>query len=218
MGDLTGEADKGALRLDFDRHLLLQFRGSTITLRCRATGLPRAGRHAGPYLHGCRKAGGRAHRQGRSPPAGRPAASIGVRTVGRLRGRERRRQAVSRSGDALGGRRPRHHRLCRLGQSDRPVRDEVAEPPREPRRARRSTGPRIDEVHRRQPPKRIVLDMDSSESPPMASGQAAPTTATSAAPATTRCSSSTSSVTWSGSCCGGAIVLAPSTGGACCCR
>jgi Transposase DDE domain group 1 len=31
MADLTGEADKGALRLDFDRRLLLQFRGSTIT-------------------------------------------------------------------------------------------------------------------------------------------------------------------------------------------
>ena len=31
MGDPTGEADKGALRLDFDRRLLLQFRGSTIT-------------------------------------------------------------------------------------------------------------------------------------------------------------------------------------------
>jgi hypothetical protein len=30
MGDPTGEADKGALRLDFDRRLLLQFRGSTI--------------------------------------------------------------------------------------------------------------------------------------------------------------------------------------------
>jgi hypothetical protein len=26
-----GEADRGALRLDFDRHLLLQFRGSAIT-------------------------------------------------------------------------------------------------------------------------------------------------------------------------------------------
>ena len=26
-----GEADKGALRLDFDRRLMLQFRGSTIT-------------------------------------------------------------------------------------------------------------------------------------------------------------------------------------------
>ena len=31
MGDPTGEADTGALRLDFDRRLLLQFRGSAIT-------------------------------------------------------------------------------------------------------------------------------------------------------------------------------------------
>jgi hypothetical protein len=31
MGDPTGEADKGAVRLDFDRRLRLEFRGSTIT-------------------------------------------------------------------------------------------------------------------------------------------------------------------------------------------
>ena len=31
MGDPTGDADKGALRLDFDRRLLLQFRGSALT-------------------------------------------------------------------------------------------------------------------------------------------------------------------------------------------
>ena len=32
MGDRTGEADRGALRrFDFDRRLLLQFRGSAIT-------------------------------------------------------------------------------------------------------------------------------------------------------------------------------------------
>ena len=31
MGDPTGDLDKGALRLDFDRRLPLQFRGSTIT-------------------------------------------------------------------------------------------------------------------------------------------------------------------------------------------
>ena len=31
MGDRTGEADRGALGLDFDRRLLLQFRGSAIT-------------------------------------------------------------------------------------------------------------------------------------------------------------------------------------------
>jgi hypothetical protein len=31
MADPAGEADRGTLRLDFDRHLMLQFRGSTIT-------------------------------------------------------------------------------------------------------------------------------------------------------------------------------------------
>jgi Transposase DDE domain group 1 len=31
MADLAGEADGGALRLDFDRRLVLRFRGSVIT-------------------------------------------------------------------------------------------------------------------------------------------------------------------------------------------
>ena len=31
MADPTGEADRSAVRLDFDRRLMLQFRGSTIT-------------------------------------------------------------------------------------------------------------------------------------------------------------------------------------------
>jgi hypothetical protein len=31
MGDPPGEADRGALRLDFNRRLMLQFRGSAIT-------------------------------------------------------------------------------------------------------------------------------------------------------------------------------------------
>ena len=31
MADPTGEADNGVLRLDFDRRLRLEFRGSTIT-------------------------------------------------------------------------------------------------------------------------------------------------------------------------------------------
>jgi hypothetical protein len=30
MSDLTRKADRGALRLDFNRRLMLQFRGSTI--------------------------------------------------------------------------------------------------------------------------------------------------------------------------------------------
>jgi hypothetical protein len=51
----------------------------------------------------------------------------------------------------------------------------------------------IDKVHQRRLPKTIVLDMDSSESRPMASRKAAPTIATSAALAITRCSHSTRS-------------------------
>ena len=31
MADPVGEADRGALRLDFDRRLMLRFRGSVIT-------------------------------------------------------------------------------------------------------------------------------------------------------------------------------------------
>jgi hypothetical protein len=31
MGDPVGETDRGALRLDFDRRLMLRFRGSAIT-------------------------------------------------------------------------------------------------------------------------------------------------------------------------------------------
>ena len=31
MANPTGEADKAALRLDFDRRLMLQFRGSAVT-------------------------------------------------------------------------------------------------------------------------------------------------------------------------------------------
>src|SRR5262249_44194179 len=63
------------------------------------------------------------------------------RAAGRLRGRERRRAAVPRPGDALGGGRPGDRRLCRLGQPNSPFRDEVAEPAGEPCRTRRSARP-----------------------------------------------------------------------------
>jgi hypothetical protein len=75
----------------------------------------------------------------------------------------------------------------------------------------------IDTVHRRRPPKMIVLDMDSSESPTYGTqeGSAAPTTDISAVPATIRSSCSTSSAIWNGVLCGRATCTVPPIGGMC---
>jgi hypothetical protein len=73
----------------------------------------------------------------------------------------------------------------------------------------------IDKVHQRRPPKTIVLDMDSSESPTYGSRKAAPTMATLAAPATTRCSCSTSSAIWSAPPCGPETSIRLMAGGTC---
>ncbi len=141
MGDPAGEADKGALRLDFDRRLLLQFRGSAIT--SDAGLLPYRELDDALDLTDTgadRLADARTGKNGRHRLV-RVAASIGIRAAGRLRGCERRRAAVPRPGDALGSRRPGDHRLCRLSQPDGPLRDEVAEPTGEPCCARRPARP-----------------------------------------------------------------------------
>jgi hypothetical protein len=52
----------------------------------------------------------------------------------------------------------------------------------------------IDKVHARHPPKIIVLDMDSSESPTYGEQEGSAYNGHLAAPAITRCSSSTNSV------------------------
>ena len=120
MGDPTGEADKGGLRLDFDRRLLLQFRGSTITsdaglLPYRelddALGLTDTGADA--------LADARTGKNGRHRLTGLLRQSV----FGRLAGYEdvNDRAAVPRPGNALGGRRSGDYRLCRLGQPDGPL-------------------------------------------------------------------------------------------------
>ena len=93
MADLTGDADKGVLRFDFDGRLLLQFRGSGITPDAGL--LPYGELDDVPALTDtvpkCRRC---ANRQGWTSSIGRLAAPIGVRTIGRPRGRERRPEAV----------------------------------------------------------------------------------------------------------------------------
>src|SRR5215471_795626 len=103
MADPTGEADKSALRLDFDRRLLLQFRSSSITSDARLL----AYRELDDTL---RRTDTGPIRWLMCAPA--RTVAIGWRAFcanrcsggGRLRGRERRREAVPRPSDA--GRRP----------------------------------------------------------------------------------------------------------------
>jgi len=165
MGDPTGEADRGALRLDFDRRLVLQFRGSAITsdaglLPYRelddAVGLTDTG---GDML-----ADARTGKNGRHRLVGLLRQSV----FGRLGGYEDVNDA---------------DRLCRDPAmrwvvGDRAIIGSAASASqmgrfdtkwlsRPENLAALANLPAewIDKVHQRRPPRIIVLDMDSSESP-----------------------------------------------------
>ena len=165
MADPTGESDKGALRLDFDRRLLLQFRGSAIT---SDAGLL-AYRELDDTLNltdtgADTLADARTGKNGRHRLAGLMRQSV----FGRLAGYEDVNDA---------------DRLCRDPAmrwvvGDKAITGFAASASQmgrfETRWLCRSEnlaaladlpGQWIDKVHERRPPKKIVLDMDSSESP-----------------------------------------------------
>jgi Transposase DDE domain group 1 len=165
MADPTGEADRDALRLDFDRRLMLQFRGSTITsdaglLAYRelddALSLTDTGAE--------RLADARTGKNGRHRLAGLLRQSV----FGRLAGYEDVNDA---------------ERLCRDPAmrwvvGDKAITGFAASAsqmgrfetkwlcrPENLAALAALPGQWIDKVHQRRAPKMIVLDMDSSESP-----------------------------------------------------
>jgi Transposase DDE domain group 1 len=165
MADPTGEADRGALRLDFDRRLMLRFRGSVIT----SDGGLLAYRELDDALAltasgGERLAEARTGRNRRHLLVGLLRQSV----FGRLAGYEDVNDAERLCRDpamrwVVGGGAPmgRAASASRMGHFEtewltRPVNlAALADLP----------GQWIDAVHQRRQPRVVVLDMDSSENP-----------------------------------------------------
>src|SRR5215469_478641 len=165
MTDPTGEADYGALRLDFDRRLLLQFRGSSITSDAGLLAYRELDDTLDLTDTGAETlADARTGKNGRHRLAGLLRQSV----FGRLAGYEDVNDA---------------ERLCRDPAicwvvGDRALAGSAASASQmgrfETKWLCRSEnlaalvdlpGQWIDKVHQRRPTKMIVLDMDSSESP-----------------------------------------------------
>ena len=215
MADPTGESKSAALRLDFDRRLMLRFRGSVITsdgglLAYRelddAVGLTDTGADT--------LADARTGKNGRHLLGGLLRQSI----FGRLAGYEDVNDADRLCRDPamrwVVGDRAITGSAASASQMGRFETEWLARPENLSALTDLS-GRWIDTVHQRRPPKMIVLDMDSSESPTYGHRKAAPITGISAVLATTRSLCSTSSAIWSGALCGQATCTAPPTGGTC---
>src|ERR1700738_4573183 len=137
MADPAGETDGGALRLDFDRRVMLRFHGLAIT----SDGGLLAYRELDDVL-ALTTSGGERLAEARTGRNRRHLlVAVGIRPAGWLRGCERRRSVVPRSGDALGGRRQSAHGSGCLGQPDGPLRDRMAGGGGKTRRSLRFSGP-----------------------------------------------------------------------------
>ena len=165
MADPTGEAGKGALKLDFDRRLVLQFRGSAITsdaglLPYRelddALGLTDT---AGDLLADARTGKNGRHRLGgllRQAVFGRLAGYEDVNDADRLCRDPAMRWVVGHraiTGSAASASQMGRFETKWLSRPENLA--TLADLP----------GRWIDKVHTRRPPRIIVLDLDSSESP-----------------------------------------------------
>jgi Transposase DDE domain group 1 len=165
MADPAGEADSGALRLDFDRRVMLRFHGSAITSDCGLL----AYRELDDVLAlttsgGERLAEARTGRNRRHLLVGLLRQSV----FGRLAGYEDVNDADRLCRDpamrwVVGGQAPMG-RAASASQMGRFETEWLTRPANFAALAD-LPGQWIDAVHQRRPPRTIVLDMDSSESP-----------------------------------------------------
>jgi hypothetical protein len=216
MADPTGETDGAALRLDFDRRLMLRFRGATIT---SDAGLL-AYRELDDALDltasaGAALADARTGKNGRHALVGLLRQAV----FGRLAGYE----------DVNDAERLRRDPAMRWVVGDRAIREAAASASQmgrfETEWLTRSEnlaaladlpGRWIDTVHGRRPPRIVVLDMDPSESPTHGEQEGSAYNGHFGSTCyPTRCSCSTSSATWSGARCGRATCTPPTAGARC---
>src|SRR5271156_6907215 len=165
MTNPAGEADRGALRLDFDRRLLLQFRGSVITSDAGLLAYRELDDRLGLTDTGAeRLSDARTGKNGRHALGGLLRQSV----FGRLGGYE----------DVNDADRLCHDPAMRWVVGDRAITGSAASAsqmgrfetewlPRPENLAALTdlSGQWIDKGHQRKPPQTIGLDMDSSESP-----------------------------------------------------
>jgi Transposase DDE domain group 1 len=165
MADPTGEAGRGALRLYFDRRLMLQFRGSVIT----ADGGLLVYRELDDVL-ALTTTGGQVFAEARTGKNGRDqlVGLLRQSVFGRLAGYEDVNDAERLCRDpamrwVVGGRAP----MGQAASASQMGRFETEWLTRPENLAALADLPGrwIDRVHSRRPPRTIVLDMDSSESP-----------------------------------------------------
>jgi hypothetical protein len=188
-GEPEGEADRGALRLDFDRRLMLQFRGSVIT--SDAGLLPYRESHDAVGLTDTGAevlADERSGRNNRHLLVGLLRQSV----FGRLAGYEDVNDADRLCRDPairwVVGDRAITGSAASASQMGRFETEWLTRPENLAALAD-LPGRCIDKVHQRRPPRIVVLDMDSSESPTYGEQEGRRTTATLAV--ITRCSCST---------------------------
>ena len=208
----TGETESDAVRLDFDRRLILQFRGSVVTSDSGLLAYRELDDAIGlTVMASDVLADARTGKNGRHALAGLFRQSV----FGRLAGYE----------DVNDAERLRHDPAMRWIVGGKAVQGCAASPSQMGRfetqwlaaPANLSAladlfGQWIDLVHGRRPPRGIVLDMSARR---MANKRIASGTAITLAPAITRCSCSISSVIWNAALCVPATFTAPTHGMPC---